>query len=152
MIHLNIGKKYQELNLSQALTSAAATALDMAANREYEVSLALIGDEEIKKLNSQFLDEDRATDVLSFPAGENEGNYLGDIVISLPRAAAQAKSGGHSLEEELQLLTVHGILHLLGYDHATTESRDRMWDVQSNVLKRIGVDITTKHVEQLHSV
>jgi probable rRNA maturation factor len=83
--------------------------------------------------------------VLSFPAGETDPDtgeyYLGDVVISFPRAQAQAQERGHSTAEELDLLVVHGVLHLLGYDHADVEERDRMWAVQQQVLNQLGREI-----------
>ncbi|MGH2581501.1 MAG: rRNA maturation RNase YbeY [Anaerolineales bacterium] len=151
MIHLNIERRYQGLGLESGLNEAAKATLNIAAAPDVGISIAIVGDAEIRKLNSQFLGEDRATDVLSFPAGGTSDNYLGDVIISYPRAAAQAKAGGHRVEDELQLLAVHGILHLLGFDHDTPGDKDRMWSVQSNVLARVGVEISTAHAEEPHS-
>lgn len=91
-----------------------------------EVSVSFVDDEQIKELNSQFRNINRSTDVLSFPLGEN-GEYdynnetdaymLGDIVISMETAMKQAEIYGHTLEREIGFLTVHSMLHLLGYDH-----------------------------------
>ena len=91
-----------------------------------EVSVTFVDDEEIRKLNKEFRNIDRSTDVLSFPLGEN-GVYdknpgtgaclLGDIVISVPTAVRQAYTYGHTLQREIGFLTVHSMLHLLGYDH-----------------------------------
>lgn len=75
----------------------------------------ITGDAEIRSLNRQFRAKDAATDVLSFPSGEK--NPIGDIAISLARARAQAKEHGHSTEEEICILLLHGVLHLLGMDH-----------------------------------
>lgn len=95
------------------------------------------------ELNKEFLDVDSPTDVLSFPASEPDPEtgsvYLGDILISIPRAAQQAQSAGHPLEAEVQLLTVHGTLHLLGFDHASDEEKAVMWNEQAKVLERIGL-------------
>ena len=78
--------------------------------------------------------------MLSFPASETDPEtarrYLGDMLISVPRAANQAQATGHPLETEAQLLTVHGTLHLLGYDHAEAEEKTRMWKAQAEVLER----------------
>ena len=83
------------------------------------------------------------TDVLSFPSDEVDpetgSQYLGDIIISIPRAAQQAQVGGHSLEAEVQLLVVHGTLHLLGHDHAEAEEKARMWAAQAEVMGRLGL-------------
>lgn len=93
---------------------------------ECEVDVSLVNDSIIWKMNKEFRNIDSATDVLSFPLGEN-GNYdknpetnalmLGDIVISVEHALAQAERYGHSIEREIAFLTVHSMLHLLGYDH-----------------------------------
>ena len=88
--------------------------------RRPELSLAFVGDAEIRTLNRKFRKKDKATDVLSFPLRERAADgkfYLGDIIISLPTARRQAAEIGHPLERELEYLTIHGFLHLLGYDH-----------------------------------
>ena len=91
-----------------------------------EISVSFVDNEDIHKLNKQFRNIDKETDVLSFPLGEN-GEYdinhdtgakmLGDVVISLEKAVEQAEMYGHSLQREIAFLTVHSVLHLLGYDH-----------------------------------
>jgi probable rRNA maturation factor len=111
--------------------------------RPGEVTVVVTDDEGIRELNLDFMDEDEATDVLSFPAQEDGGpfiaapgsdNYLGDVVISYTRAAAQAVEQEHPVERELDLLVVHGVLHLLGYDHAEDEERAEMWALQDEIL------------------
>ena len=94
--------------------------------QDAEVSVSFVSDEEIRRLNRIYRKKDRVTDVLSFPLGQN-GHYdtnketgcalLGDVVISLETAMKQARMYGHSLEREIGFLTVHSMLHLLGYDH-----------------------------------
>ena len=100
---------------------------------EHEISIIFLGDQGIRDLNHQFRDIDRPTDVLSFPqvlAGELEipgALVLGDIAISLETARLQSEEHGLSFEEELALLLIHGILHLLGYDHEISgQEEDRM--------------------------
>ena len=109
------------------------------------VTIVLSDDAEIQSLNNQFLGIDAPTDVLSFPAGETDPDsgtlYLGDIIISLPRAVEQAERGNHPIEAELQLLVVHGILHLLGFDHAEDMDKQRMWQVQAEILGALGSPI-----------
>ncbi len=86
-----------------------------------EISLVFVGTKAIKKLNRLYLKKDAPTDVLSFPMGEKGADgtfYLGDIVISVPQAFKQCFPKEHGLERELEILTIHGFLHLLGYDHA----------------------------------
>jgi probable rRNA maturation factor len=86
-----------------------------------EVTLAFVNNETIRELNRKFLNKNAPTDVLSFPVGETGADgryYLGDIIISVPRALDQALEQQHGLEQELEILTIHGFLHLLGYEHA----------------------------------
>ncbi|MEX2162055.1 MAG: rRNA maturation RNase YbeY [Anaerolineales bacterium] len=144
MIHLHIDKRYRGKGITELLKKTAKTALsDLGVAPETDVSLVITGDSPLRKLNRQFLGEDRVTDVLSFPSGESgDGpHYLGDVVISFPRARAQAKAVRHSVHAELQLLAVHGILHLLGYDHGTAQAKSRMWAAQAKILAKLGVVI-----------
>jgi probable rRNA maturation factor len=101
----------------------------------------LAGDETVASLNASYRGVARATDVLSFSAGILDPGtgllHLGDIVISLPRAAAQAAARHAPLEHEVLLLAVHGTLHLLGHDHARAAAKKRMWRVQTQVLKEL---------------
>lgn len=86
-----------------------------------EITLVFTDNKAIKKLNKQYLKKDAPTDVLSFPIGEKGADgkyYLGDIVISVPQAFKQCFSEEHGLERELEFLTIHGFLHLLGYEHS----------------------------------
>jgi probable rRNA maturation factor len=149
MVNLRIDARYKHLRLGGLLKRAVEAALKHQGAKEAEVTVMVTGDQKLAKLNAEFLGETRSTDVLSFPSGEK--GYLGDIAISLPRARAQAKAGGHKLTEELQLLAVHGTLHLLGYDHATVAEKKRMWAVQDKVLNKLGVRISTQAAEQPYS-
>ena len=97
-----------------------------------EVGLVLTGDTEIRRLNRQYRGIDRPTDVLAFPMREkreSSDSLLGDVVISIPTARKQALQQGHSLQQELALLIIHGLLHLLGYDHerSVAEARVMKW-------------------------
>jgi probable rRNA maturation factor len=109
------------------------------------LAVLITGDRRIQELNRHYRDLDAPTDVLSFPAGEpmpgmaEISPHLGDIIISLPYATRQAAERGHSVTAELQLLTIHGLLHLLGYDHAERADQDRMWEVQLAVLAELGL-------------
>lgn len=104
--------------------------LDSLRCNEHEISILFVGDQGIRGLNHQFRDVDRPTDVLSFPQileGEPEvpgAPLLGDVAISLETARRQSKEHGLSLEEELTLLLIHGILHLLGYDHEISDREE----------------------------
>jgi probable rRNA maturation factor len=85
-----------------------------------EVTLAFVNDKAIQELNRKFLNKNAPTDVLSFPVGETGADgkyYMGDIIISVPTAQNQALARKHSLEREMEILTIHGFLHLMGYAH-----------------------------------
>lgn len=103
-----------------------------------EVSVTFTDDEKIRVLNREHRGKDTATDVLSFPM--NEKHLLGDVVISLERAAAQAELYGHTFERETAFLTVHSMLHLLGYDHEKSEEDERdMFARQEIILDLMGL-------------
>lgn len=103
-----------------------------------EVSVTFIDDEAIRELNKQFRDKDASTDVLSFPMDEDD--TLGDIVISVEHAIAQAEEYGHPLEREIAFLTVHSVLHLLGWDHERSEDEEKaMFMRQEEILSGIGL-------------
>ncbi len=130
----------------QLLVRAAEETLEQqGALAGSELTILLAGDQELHELNRKYLGIDEPTDVLSFPSGEeidpdSEAEYLGDIIISVERARHQAEAGGHSLESELQLLIVHGVLHLLGHDHADEDEKAVMWAAQAETLQRLGID------------
>ena len=101
------------------------------------LTILLTDDETLQILNRDYREEDRPTDVLSFADGSTwpDGTlYLGDIAISLEMASRQAAAQGSDFQAELDLLTVHGILHLLGYDHADPEEKAVMWALQEEIL------------------
>lgn len=134
---------------SELVERAARAALDLSGAPAADLTVVLTGDERVHALNRDFLGIDAPTDVLSFPANEPDpetgGQYLGDIIISVQRAAAQAEARGHAVEAEVQLLTVHGVLHLLGHDHAEAEEKARMWAAQAEILERIGISPSIVH-------
>ncbi len=105
------------------------------------VSVLLASDKTVACLNANFRGVARTTDVLSFSAGLRDPEtglvHLGDIVLSLPRAAAQAAARHAPLEHEVLLLAVHGTLHLLGHDHARAAEKKRMWRAQNQILKEL---------------
>ncbi len=109
------------------------------------MTVALTDDEVIQQLNFTYRGQDKATDVLSFAAGEPMPGmadgplYLGDVIISVPTARRQAAKAGHSLLAELQLLAVHGTLHLLGLDHVDKIEKREMWAAQTAVMTQLGL-------------
>lgn len=114
-----------------------------------EVSVTLVDNEAIRNLNNEHRGIDRATDVLSFPMGDEEGFevdpdtdaiLLGDIVISLERAKEQAEEYGHSYRREVAFLLTHSLFHLLGYDHVNSEEEETiMFAKQEKVLQKLGI-------------
>ena len=115
----------------------------VAFARRAEVSLVICGDGAIQRLNRRWRRKDRPTDVLSFPLLEGpllaqpkgQPLALGDVVISVPTARRQAAAAGKTLKTELALLWVHGLLHLLGYDHVMKSGEKRMFALQTRILK-----------------
>ena len=115
-----------------------------------EVSVTFVDNDQIRRLNAKFRDKDSATDVLSFPMGEN-GEYdlnpstgaklLGDVVLSMEKAAEQAQEYEHSFEREVCYLTVHSMLHLLGYDHMNSEEKAVMRMKEETVMSQIGLGL-----------
>ncbi len=113
-----------------------------------EVSVMFVDNVRICELNKLHRNIDRETDVLSFPLGDengfevncdNDAILLGDIVISLEKAAAQAEEYGHSLRREVAFLITHSLFHLLGYDHETPEEEKEMFQKQEKVLEKLGI-------------
>jgi probable rRNA maturation factor len=159
MIHLNIDSAYRGLRFDTALKKASEAALLHEDSATCDLSLVITGDQKVKELNKQFRGIDQETDVLSFPSDANpkeKARYLGDVIISLPRAEAQAKSAGHTLGDELQLLAIHGTLHLLGYDHGSRGSKAKMWAVQDQILQSLGINVdvdkaVASHPDSLHA-
>ncbi len=141
MIHI---ESKQDFSGASLLEGAARSTLDFeSAPADADITIVLTDDAQLHELNREYLGVDAPTDVLSFPASESDPEtgaaYLGDILISIPRAALQAQAAGHNVEEEVQLLVVHGTLHLLGHDHAGAEEKARMWAAQAEVLARLGL-------------
>ncbi|MFZ5880305.1 MAG: rRNA maturation RNase YbeY [Chloroflexota bacterium] len=123
--------------------AAAAVLRQQAVADDPDLTVVLTDDEQMQELNREFRDIDAPTDVLSFPAVEADPEtgrrYLGDVLISVQRAEEQSNTGGHPFEAEIQLLVVHGVLHLLGHDHAEDKEKLRMWTAQAQILARLGL-------------
>ena len=109
---------------------------------DYEVSVSFVTNDEIQELNRDFRGKDSETDVLSFPFEDDFDlgvKLLGDIVISVEKAASQAEDFGHDLKRELAYLTAHSTLHLLGYDHMNEEEMEIMRSKEKSVMKTLGI-------------
>jgi probable rRNA maturation factor len=125
---------------SKLLSKIAHRALEVLGLNKVELSIVLVSDAQIRKLNKLYRNKDKPTDVLSFPIGEKVEGWLilGDIVISVDTAKRQAQELGYSLEEELKRLLVHGLVHLLGYDHELGgEEEKKFFELEAFVLKGI---------------
>lgn len=153
MISVNIYNKQRKMAVSEDLRALIKTCCAAALECENfkedaSVDVTLVSNKKIREYNRDFRQVDRATDVLSFPLGDG-GEYdvdpdsgeclLGDIVISLEKAAEQATEYGHSYEREVGFLTVHSMLHLLGYDHIEESEGDEMRAHEKIILQKIGL-------------
>ena len=146
-----------ESNISELIESACKAVLEIESfTDDAEVNVTLVSDDEIHRLNLEFRNIDKSTDVLSFPLGEN-GEYdvnpengclmLGDVIISVEHALRQAEEFGHSKEREIAYLTVHSVLHLLGYDHVDEAEEKRIMRMkEEKALKILGLNIKSEGV------
>ena len=146
MINVVIANKYKKLvDLEQVQLAAQTVLHTLRPDTEYELTIAVEDDAHVQRLNKQYRHIDKTTDVLSFESNDLNPEsgllYLGDIIISYPMAFSQSTTAGHPVLSELQLLVVHGLLHLLGYDHAEPDEKEKMWVVQKNILDQLGVTI-----------
>jgi probable rRNA maturation factor len=144
MIEIHTQEKFPNLPETAILVETARQVLAITKTpAESGISLRLTTDKEMQELNHQHLGINAPTDVLSFPIPFNDPEtgapYLGDILVSVPTAARQAEIAGHSLEEEIRLLIVHGILHLLGHDHSTPDEKAVMWEIQDMLLQKLEI-------------
>jgi len=111
------------------------------AKGNFEVSVSFVTNKEIRELNRVYRNVDSDTDVLSFPMDDEEDPegmiMLGDVILSTEKIIEQAEYFGHSLEREMLYLTVHSMLHLLGYDHMTDDEKEEMRDREKEVMKEL---------------
>ncbi len=155
-VKVNIYNKQKKVQLPTGTKllirkACLATLVNEGIEQSALVDVTIVDDEEIKRVNSQFRNIDKSTDVLSFPLGEN-GVYdtdmktgaimLGDIMISAEHAVSQADLYGHGLEREIAFLTVHSMLHLLGYDHVNGGmEKTIMREKEEKILEALGLAI-----------
>ena len=113
--------------------------LELELNPECEINVSFVAEDYMTELHIKWMDEPGTTDVLSFPMDmpqtPGEAVTLGDIVISPVVAAEQAKAQGHSIEHEIYILAVHGLLHIIGYDHADKAEEKVMFDLQEKIVR-----------------
>ncbi|MFH2104966.1 MAG: rRNA maturation RNase YbeY [Parcubacteria group bacterium] len=143
-VTLEISDPYKILSKSDYNRLTERTLISLKRAGSYLVSLAVVDDGEIRKLNRRYRQQDKTTDVLSFPflsetdVGEfpptQNSQDLGEIVVSQVTASRQAQEKGHSLTKELEILYVHGLLHLLGYDHKSDQQYREMERLAAGIL------------------
>lgn len=141
MINIIIAEAYKDKIAENFLEEIASSVLQhQEISPDSALSIVIDNSEKLRELNKQFRGIDAPTDVLSFPSGEIDPEtgetYLGDIIISWEKVQSQALQ--QTIECEMRLMVVHGILHLLGYDHATDTEQKRMWTIQDQILSRFG--------------
>jgi len=148
-ITVNIDEQFVPKVTEEALIAAISAVLRHENIGNAGVAVVVTDNDYIQRLNRDFRGVDAPTDVLSFAAQEGDeldaafaaevDSYLGDLILAYPYAAAQAARYGYPMQTELQLLVVHGCLHLLGYDHDTDENLAEMWAAQNAILTSLGV-------------
>ncbi|WP_416897040.1 MAG: rRNA maturation RNase YbeY [Minwuia sp.] len=131
-------------DLSDLFERAAAAAWRRVGEGDAEASLALMDDASVRRLNREFRGKDSATDVLSFPADDSpvpgdDDNMLGDIALAFETVSRDSALENKSFEDHVAHLLVHGILHLMGYDHEHTEDAEEMEDIERSILSDLGI-------------
>ncbi|MFV9674409.1 MAG: rRNA maturation RNase YbeY [Anaerolineales bacterium] len=143
LVHVKSNNEFSEYASDVERAALAALAGEKAESGALTIVLA--DEEQMQTLNRDFSGKDIPTDVLSFPDGTVDPDlnmmYFGDIIIAVPIAEEQAKRAEHAINNELMLLTVHGTLHLLGFDHILPQEKDRMLAHQERILDQFGITI-----------
>jgi probable rRNA maturation factor len=129
-----------------SVEQAASTTLEQQGiETESDLTILITDNDQIQQLNHDYRGIDAPTDVLAFPAGytdpDTQRYYLGDVIISYQQAWDQAEKANHLLEDEIKLLVVHGVLHLLGHNHLEPEEKARMWSAQAKILTYLGANV-----------
>ena len=146
MIHIQIDKEYESIVKPSELRQAAKEAgSSCGLPKDMDFTIVITGDDQIRSLNTKYRKVNAPTDVLSFHAGEIDPetgkDYLGDVIISYPRAVQQSHDADHATGVELSLLVIHGVLHLAGYDHVEAEEKRLMFALQNGILNRLNLSI-----------
>lgn len=147
MIKIEINQKTSKKFNEGWLANIAKKVLKWLGVKNADISLAVVGDGEMKKLNRQYRGKNKTTDVLSFNYRSRKtpiekilknAEIFGEIVVSYPQAARQARECGHSVNDEVKMLLVHGILHLCGYDHeAGKVQAKKMFGLQEKIIEKL---------------
>lgn len=127
--------------LGPTITRAGEAALAQRKLKSAALSILLTNDKEVRALNAQYRGKDKPTNVLSFPDGEVIGGVrqLGDVAMAYETIAREAKAQKKPLKAHVTHLTIHGVLHLLGYDHESESDAETMESIEINILKRMGI-------------
>jgi probable rRNA maturation factor len=147
-IEIQSDSRFRNRVSPEALRCAALATLEhQGQTTAIELAIVVADDETMRQLNRRHLGKDTPTDVLAFP-NQTRGpfvslprtpHYLGDVIVSFSRAESQAAEADHDAQAELQLLVIHGLLHLLGHEDSTVGERDRMWAAQAEILRSLDV-------------
>lgn len=151
-IFFQIDEPFQALIEPEPLEKAVQWTLQFfgksSASSVNSMTIVITDNDTVQQLNAQYRGIDAPTDVLSFEntpdpdfpeLDETEAGHLGDIIIAYPVAEAQAMAAGHTAQNEVILLAVHGLLHLLGFDHDTSENKEKMWQTQRQIMVELGL-------------
>ena len=139
IVHIKCPIRYQALIDQTRIMEVINASFDLLElSTDLEITIAFVSNAKIRQLNKAFLMNDKVTDVLAFPTQEADPlthiPYLGDIVIAVPKVKQQAEKNHLLLMEEIIILIVHGLLHLLGHDHDNANSKEKMWLIQNSIL------------------
>ena len=149
IINIHIEKAYRNLVNQTRLKLAADTLLDYFHKNNVEITVSIIGEKKIRELNRNYRSINSETDVLSFASDEinpeTNKKIIGDVIISYPVAEKQSRAVNNQIGDELELLTIHGVLHLLGYDHETKEGEKIMFAFQSHLVQCIADPLKKNH-------
>ena len=127
--------------LAQDVVAATLTEVGRRVHPDAEISVRLCDDDEIRALNLAWRNKDKATNVLSFPSpAGTRGPLLGDIVVAFEYVSEEAREAGSSLRDHLSHMLVHGLLHLLGFDHESEDQAEEMEDFERRILARLGME------------
>lgn len=137
----------QGVGFTQGIKAAAEATMQDQGIEQGSLTVALADEPSMCEFNLRYAGVDAPTDVLSFRDGntdpESDTVYFGDVIVCPPVALKGAAHGRHSLLDEISLLTVHGVLHLLAHDHSEAADRERMWEAQARILRRLGIPLQT---------
>lgn len=146
MIEIVVDNENWKVDTERLIQAAQQVFVAETLPDDTALTVVISSDERVHELNQQFRGVDAPTDVLSFPAdaafSQTDDGYLGDIIIAYPYAKRQAEREAIDFEQSLCLLLVHGILHLIGYDHDTLENRRQMWERQDVVLSSLNIPLS----------